>query len=160
MRIKIIATIFIFFCSSPGFSQTKTLLHTFESHLLDKPDPNMNGVMNFYGKKKEDYTVRLFSDSTFIINYSYSATGNYYRNYKTSETAIGSFFNKAGVIYLIRNNLILYSNQFSLDSIPKRLEQMLAIGVPVKIEYSDNSMALYNAGGWSMIFMKKNSLKL
>jgi hypothetical protein len=32
---------------------------------------------------------------------------------------------------------------------------MLAPGVPVKIEYSDNSLAVYNTGGWSMIFMKK-----
>jgi hypothetical protein len=159
MRIKIIAAIFIFFYSMPGFSQTRTLLHTFESRLRNNPSA-MNGVMNFYGERKEDYTIRLFSDSTFTINYSYSATGNYYRNYKTSETAIGSFFNKDGVVYLVRNNLVLYSNQFYLDSIPKRLEQMLALGVPVKIEYSDNSMALYNAGGWSMVFMKKNSLKL
>lgn len=56
---------------------------------------------------------------------------------------------------MVRNNLVLYSTQSSLDSIPKRLEQMLAPGVPVKIEYSDNSLAVYNTGGWSMIFMKK-----
>lgn len=108
-------------------------------------------------ERKEDYTIRLFSDSTFTINYSYSATGNYYRNYKTSETATGSFFNKDGVIYLVRNNLILYSTQSSLDSIPKRLEQMLVVGVPVKIEYSDDSLALHNIGGWSMLFMKKRA---
>jgi hypothetical protein len=93
MRINIIAAIFICFCSNLGFSQSRTLLHTFERHLVDQPSA-MNGVMNFYGKKKEDYTMRLYSDSTFSINYYYSATGNFYRNYKTSEIAIGSFFNK------------------------------------------------------------------
>ena len=129
------------------------------------PNPNMNGIMYFYGEKKEDYTIRLFSDSTFTITYFYTATGNYYPNYKTFETVNGSFFNKAGVIYLVRNNPVFYSSLFSLREIsfgslaPKKLEQMLTLGVPIKIEYSDNSLALYNTGEWSMIFMKKNSLK-
>jgi hypothetical protein len=166
MRTKIIATIFICFYSSLGFSQTRTLLHTFERHLLDKPDLNMNGVMNFYGERKEDYTIRLFSDSTFTITYFYTATGNYYPNYKAYETATGSFYNKDGIIYLIRNNSVFPASLFSLRQInfgtsaPKKLEQMLTLSVPVKIEYSDNSLALYNTGGWSMIFMKRNSLKL
>ena len=165
MRTKIIATIFICFCSSLGFSQTRTLLHTFERHLLDKPDPAMNGIMSFYGERKEDYTIRLFSDSTFAITYFYAATGNYYRNYKTFETATGSFYNKDGIIYLIRNNSVFSNSPFSLREItldasePKKLEQILNLAVPVKIEYSDNSLALYNTGGWSMIFMKRNSLK-
>ncbi len=159
MRIKIIATIFICFYSNLGFSQTSKLLHRFYHNSRVKPDPSLNGIMYYFGEKKEDYTIRLYSDSTFSITYFYSATGNYYENYKTFETAIGRFFNKDGVIYLVRNNIVLYSTEFSLSSIPKRLEQMFAPGVPIKIEYSDNSLALYSSVEWSMIFMKKNSLK-
>lgn len=159
MRIKIIAAIFICFYSNLAFSQTKTLLHSFERHLRAEPDRNLNGLIYFFGEKKEDYTISLFSDSTFTITYFYSGTGNYYPNYKTFETVIGNFFKKVGVIYLVRNNLVLYSTQSFLDSVPKRLEQMLAPGVPVKIEYSDNSLALYSTGEWSMVFMKKDSLK-
>lgn len=165
MHIKIIATIFICFYASLVFSQTRTLLHTFETHLLDKPNPNLNGILYFYGERKEDYTIRLFSDSTFTITYSYTATGNAYPNYKTLETATGSFFNKGGFIYLIRNNSVFSGFLFSLREINlgtstlKKLDQMLSLGVPVKIEYSDNSLALYNAGGWSLIFTRKNGLK-
>lgn len=161
MRIKIIAAIFICFYSSRGFSQTRTVLHTFERHLLDKPDINLNGIMYFYGERKEDYTIRLFSDSTFAITYFYTATGNYYPNYKDYETATGSFYSKDGIIYLIRNNSVFSGSLFSLREIslrsspPKKLEQMLTLSVPIKIEYSDNSLALYSTGEWAMIFMKK-----
>jgi len=116
--------------------------------------------MHFYGERKEDYTIRLFSDSTFAITYFYTATGNYYPNYKSYETATGSFYNKDGIIYLIRNNQVFLAPLFSLreisfsTSVPKKLDQMLTLGVPVKIEYSDNSLALYN-GEWSMIFTKR-----
>jgi len=121
--------------------------------------------MYFYGERKEDYTVRLFSDSTFTLTYFYTATGNYYPNYKTFETVTGSFYNKAGVIYLVRNTPVFYSSLFSLCEInfgttaPKKLERILNLAVPVKIEYSDNSLALYSTGEWSMIFIKKNNLK-
>lgn len=161
MRIKTIATIIICFYSGLSFSQSKKLLHSFEQHFRSTPDPGLNGICYWYGEKKEDYTINLFSDSTFTITYFYTATGNYYRNYKTIEIATGSFYNKGGIIYLIRNSSVFSNSSFSLREInlgisaPKKLEQMLALGVPAKIEYSDNSLALYSTGEWSMIFMKK-----
>ena len=125
----------------------------------------MNGIMYFYGERKEDYAIRLFSDSTFTITYFYTATGNYYPNYKAYETATGNFYNKDGIIYLIRNNSVFSTSLFTLreinfgNSAPKKLEQILTLGVPVKIEYSNNSLALYNDGGWSMIFTGRKGLK-
>lgn len=158
-RLKITVTILICFYSGIVFSQTKTLLHTFERHLLDKC--SQMGVMNLYGERKEDYTIRLFSDSTFVITCFYTSTGNCYDNYRLFETAIGNFYNKDGVSYLVRNNPVFSYPLFSLRQInlngsgPKKLEYRLAINTPVKIDYSDNGLALY-CGELSMIFMKKN----
>jgi len=164
MRIKIIAALFFCFYFSPAISQDKKLLHSFEKHIRREPDIRMQGLIYFYGECKEDYIISLFSDSTFLISYSYSGTGNYYPNYKKHELAEGSFFNKAGIIYLVRNSSVVESVEmlFKLPStvpkndMPKQLEQLLTVNAPLKIEYSDISLTFYNSAGAFMNFTKEN----
>jgi hypothetical protein len=151
MCIKIIATIFICFYSCLGFSQTKQSLQYFERH--SEISPRFQGScwgMGQYRYCKEDYAISLFSDSSFFI--SYSRTGNLYPElYQILE---GNFFKNNDGIYLIRDSVI---SKFSKNPLAGGgLEQVLNIGIPLRVEYTDDAMSFYNSAGPFLFFKKTN----
>jgi hypothetical protein len=154
MRIKIIATIFICFYSGLSFSQTKKLLHYFERHSEIFPNVHNVGCRGMdYTQSKEDYAISLFSDSTFVM--SYSRTGN--RFPEQHEVATGKFFKENDSMYLIGDSIIGKFFKSSPDEV-SRLEEVFNIGVPLRIEYSNDGMSFYNSAGPFLIFKKASIL--
>ena len=152
MRIKIIAAIFICFYSSVIFSQTKQLRQYFERH-FETSQPRFGGScwgMKQYRHCKEDYAISLFSDSTFVI--SYSRTGNLYP--ELYQILGGNFFTNNDGIYLIRDTVVntVSKNPFSGG----RLEEVFNIGIPLRVEYTNDDMSFYNSAGPFLSFKKTN----
>ena len=94
--------------------------------------------------------MSLFSDSTFVVTYSRS--GAAFPNYKKSEMATGKFFNQYDSIYIIRNSIAEFiPDKYNLS----RLEQVFGI-LPIRIEYSNDRLSLYNSAGIFFTFFKEN----
>jgi len=154
MHVRIITAIIVCHLSFNGFSQEKILLHSFTRHFeiqaVPKPPSSCYGV-----EKKawhEDYVLNLFSDSTFTFTYFYSGGGNYYHDHKHDEKIKGRYFKINGIVYLEQDkNASKFCENTSLDA-------MFFNDRHLRIEYDNNALSLYEAGGRILTFKKPGTL--
>lgn len=155
MSIKFFATIVISLFSVVCFSQTKKLLHSFERHFEAY---NYNAQLSScWGPRVflwgcEDYTINLFSDSTFHL--TYSQKGNLSTDYKKTETANGRFFTKSDTVYLVQ--IKATNNELDKSLYKSKLDEVLYNGIPLRIHYTADSLLFYNIVYPFMIFQKVN----
>ncbi|WP_462262446.1 hypothetical protein [Ferruginibacter sp.] len=153
MSIKFFATIVISLFSVVCFSQTKKLSHSFERHFESY---NYNSQISscwgprFFLWGCEDYTINLFSDSTFHI--TYSQKGNLSIDYRKTETANGRFFTKSDTVYMVQIKATI--NELDKSLYKSKLDEVLYSGIPLRIHYTEDSLLVYNTVCPFMIFQK------
>lgn len=156
MRIKIFITILIAFFSIPSFCKTKTLLHSFQRHFEVKE----KYMAQCFGPKYikgwfEDFEINMFSDSTFIMEYSCSGKSDGYHGYIKNEVVKGKYYKENDSIFLVKNKSEQLSNKSSALS---TLNGLFNNELPIWISFTNDSLLIYKVETAPLVFTKASIL--
>ncbi len=156
MRIKIFTAIIIAFFPITSFCQTKTLLHSFQRHfeVKDKYTAQCFGPKYIKGWF-EDFEINIFSDSTFIMEYSCSGKSDGYHGYVKNEVVKGGYYKENDSIFLVKNK----SEQFSkVIHALSTLNGLFNNEQPIWISFTNDSLLIYKEETAPLVFTKTSIL--
>ncbi len=138
MRIKIIAIILVFsFFTNFGFSQTKKILKVFEENI-----DAIESFCGYIGKsvvRHENYTLSLFSDSTYCLEHlkKYSSYINITSKYFILNNTV-HFWQDSTIVTTLSNSFNIHNNSLvTMQLIDKQLIGFTESGVLLKLDESE-----------------------